>query len=56
MQATAPNSTGTAPPRLEAPAHACDCHMHIYDAGRFPPSRPSARMQANAAVPDYQRL
>jgi predicted TIM-barrel fold metal-dependent hydrolase len=30
--------------------------MHIYDAARFPPSRPGARMQANAAVADYRRL
>jgi predicted TIM-barrel fold metal-dependent hydrolase len=28
--------------------------MHIYDAARFPPSRPSARMQQHAAVADYR--
>jgi hypothetical protein len=27
-----PFSTGTEPPKLKAPANACDCHMHIYDA------------------------
>jgi predicted TIM-barrel fold metal-dependent hydrolase len=26
-----PNSAGTAPPRLNVPANACDCHHHIYD-------------------------
>ena len=31
-----PNSAGTAPPRLKAPVNAADCHMHIYDPGRFP--------------------
>jgi predicted TIM-barrel fold metal-dependent hydrolase len=30
--------------------------MHIYDAARFPPSRPGSRMQANAGVADYRRL
>jgi D-galactarolactone isomerase len=32
-----PNSTGSAPPRLDVPTAACDCHHHIYDA-RFPAS------------------
>ena len=32
-----PNSTGSAPPRLNVPADGCDCHHHIYDA-RFPAS------------------
>ncbi len=31
-----PNSGGTAAPKLKAPANACDCHMHLYDAARFP--------------------
>jgi predicted TIM-barrel fold metal-dependent hydrolase len=30
--------------------------MHIYDAARFPPSRPGARMQAQAGVAEYRRL
>jgi D-galactarolactone isomerase len=50
-----PNSAGRAPPKLVAPAHACDCHMHIYDA-RFPALRPQSRMQADAAVADYRLL
>jgi D-galactarolactone isomerase len=57
MQSDAvPNSAGTERPKLQAPPGACDCHMHIYDAARFPPSRPGSRMQANAAVADYRRL
>lgn len=49
-----PNSSGAEAPMLKAPAHACDCHMHIYDAERFPPSRPGSRMQTSAAVPEYR--
>ena len=48
-----PNSSGAAPPALNAPANACDCHMHIYDGARFPPPRPEARMQPNARVQEY---
>src|SRR4051812_22274376 len=51
-----PNSSGTAAPKLKLPANACDCHMHIYDAARFPPLRPGARMQPDAAVADYRLL
>ena len=55
-QVVVPNSTGTAPPKLKAPANACDCHMHIYDPARFamPPSQRIA--PANAAVPQYRLL
>jgi predicted TIM-barrel fold metal-dependent hydrolase len=51
-----PNTSGTAAPNLKLPANACDCHMHIYDGARFPPSRPGARMQPEAAVADYRLL
>jgi D-galactarolactone isomerase len=51
-----PNSAGSAAAQLAAPAGACDCHMHIYDAARFPPARPASRMQADAGVVDYRRL
>jgi predicted TIM-barrel fold metal-dependent hydrolase len=51
-----PNSAGVEPPRLAAPAAACDCHMHIYDAARFAPLRPAARMQAQASVAEYRLL
>ena len=50
-----PNSAGTDAPKLKAPAGACDCHHHIYDA-RFPFARPGARMVANSRVPDYRLL
>jgi D-galactarolactone isomerase len=49
-----PNSSGIAPPTLKAPSGACDCHMHIYDGDRFPPSRPESRMQSSARAEDYR--
>jgi D-galactarolactone isomerase len=52
---TVPNSAGSTAPRLAAPANACDCHMHIYDA-RFAPQRPASRMQAQASVSEYRLL
>jgi D-galactarolactone isomerase len=51
-----PNSSGTAAPKLKLPVYTCDCHMHVYDAARFPPLRPGARMQPDAAVADYRLL
>ena len=51
-----PNSTGSAPPKLKAPANACDCHMHIYDPLRFP-MPPSKRVApTHATVADYRLL
>ena len=52
-----PNSTGTAPPKLKAPANACDCHHHIYDAARFP-MPPAKRRPApsNGDVANYRLL
>ena len=35
-QVAVPNSDGTESPTLKAPPDACDCHIHIYDAARFP--------------------
>ena len=57
-QVSVPNSGGTEAPKLKAPANACDCHMHIYDAARFPPARPGpqSRMQENAAAAQYRLL
>ena len=50
------NSTGTEPPRFEAPADACDSHIHIYDPARFP-MVPSQRVPpTEAAVPHYRLL
>src|SRR5262249_50290405 len=40
-----PNSVGTESPKLTAPAGACDCHHHIYDAVRFPPKEPAPQSQ-----------
>jgi D-galactarolactone isomerase len=58
MQKVVPNSSGTEPPNLKAPANASDCHMHIYDGARFSPARPGpqSRMQENAAVAQYRLL
>ncbi len=54
--AAVPNSAGDQPPRLAAPAKSCDCHIHIYDAARFAPLRPAARLQAQASVAEYRLL
>ena len=51
-----PNSVGTARPRMSVPVGACDCHHHIYDAVRFPPSDPTARSIPNATVDEYRQL
>jgi D-galactarolactone isomerase len=51
-----PNSSGTEPAKLKAPAGACDCHHHIYDAVRFPPPQPGARILQNARVEEYRLL
>src|ERR1700731_1719093 len=52
----APNSSGTEPAKLKAPANACDCHMHIYDP-RFPESNPRPGLNpTNATVQDYRLL
>lgn len=55
-QQAVPNSSGTEAPKFKAPPNACDCHMHIYDAERFPAARPGSRMQANATVTEYRLL
>jgi D-galactarolactone isomerase len=55
-QEAVPNSAGTRAPVLKPPANGCDCHMHIYDAERFPPLRPGSRMQTNAGVAQYRLL
>ena len=51
-----PNSSGAEAPKLKAPALACDCHHHIYDAARFPPKNADARIIPDARVPEYRRL
>ena len=47
-----PNSSGSAPPGLKAPANSADCHIHIYDP-RFPP--PVAKPTRSTAQ-DYRLL
>src|SRR5215813_956191 len=47
-----PNTTGTNPPKLKAPAGATDCHIHIYD----PRFQPAVKRPANATVADYRLL
>ena len=42
------------PPRLIAPAGACDCHMHIFEP-RFPPRRNTPYPPPVATVADYTR-
>jgi D-galactarolactone isomerase len=51
-----PNSSGTEPAKLKAPANASDCHMHIYDP-RFPETNPRPGLNPkNATVQDYRLL
>src|SRR5216684_3540893 len=51
-----PNSVGTEPPKLKAPANACDCHHHIYDAARFAPKASGGLFQPNGRVEEYKLL
>ena len=51
-----PNSSGTGAPKHRAPPNACDCHMHIYDPGRFPMTPSKRAAPSNATVEDYQLL
>ena len=55
MTRPVPNSAGTSMPRFKAPAHACDCHAHIYDA-RFPMAWRSLAAVTGATVEDYRLL
>jgi D-galactarolactone isomerase len=44
-------------PRLQAPAGACDCHMHFYDtAERYPVAPTAAFLPPPARVADYRAL
>jgi D-galactarolactone isomerase len=47
-----PNTTGTNPPKLKAPAGSADCHIHIYD----PRFQPQVKRPTNATVADYRLL
>jgi len=48
-------ATGTATPKLKAPANAVDCHHHIYDS-RFPADPKAVLRPPDALVEDYRRL
>jgi predicted TIM-barrel fold metal-dependent hydrolase len=50
-----PWSDGEQPPKIKAPAHAIDCHHHIYDA-RFPADPNAAIRPGSATVADYRLL
>jgi D-galactarolactone isomerase len=51
-----PNSAGTEAPKLKAPSNTCDCHHHIYDAARFPPTWSGGMFQPNGRVEEYHLL
>jgi predicted TIM-barrel fold metal-dependent hydrolase len=51
-----PNSSGSEPASLKAPAGACDCHHHIYDAVRFPPAKPRGAILPDSRVEEYRML
>lgn len=51
-----PNSSGSEPATLKAPAGACDCHHHIYDAVRFPPLKPRGEILPDSRVEEYRML
>ena len=48
-------SAGTETPKLKAPAHATDCHHHIYDAS-YPVDPKATLRPADALVDDYRAL
>ena len=52
----APNSSGSEPAKLKAPVGACDCHHHIYDAARYPPTWSGGMFQPNGRVEEYRLL
>jgi D-galactarolactone isomerase len=48
-----PYSTGIEPPKVKAPANACDCHMHMYDS-KYPVDRTATLQPPDARVADYR--
>jgi predicted TIM-barrel fold metal-dependent hydrolase len=54
-EASTPYSAGSEAPRQGAPAHACDCHFHIYN-GQFPAAPSASITPPDALVQDYLRL
>jgi predicted TIM-barrel fold metal-dependent hydrolase len=49
------HSAGTARPRTAAPVHACDCHIHVYDA-RFPATGSGGAILDRATAGEYRRF
>ena len=49
-----PNSAGAEAPKLKAPALACDCHHHIYDA-RWPYAKTAVLKPPPATTADYHK-
>src|SRR5215472_17352835 len=50
------NSSGVERPKHAAPSLATDCHMHIYDAARFPMPPSKRAPPSNATVAHYRAL
>ena len=50
------NSSGAERPKHAAPPLAADCHMHIYDAARFPMPPSKRAPPSNATVAHYRAL
>jgi|SRR5579863_1722266 len=48
-------SEGTEPPKLKAPANACDCHHHIYDS-KYPVDPKATLRPGDATVADYREF
>jgi predicted TIM-barrel fold metal-dependent hydrolase len=48
-------SSGSEAPRLKAPANACDCHHHVYNA-KYPADPKATLRPADATVEDYRAL
>ncbi|MET3444575.1 putative TIM-barrel fold metal-dependent hydrolase [Variovorax paradoxus] len=54
-KATAPFSEGQDRTKVEVPAGACDCHVHVYDS-RFAPVPGARLLPPDASVDDYRQL
>src|ERR1043166_4248058 len=52
VEQAVPNSSGSAPPKLKAPATAADSHIHIY----APPFEPQITKPLNGSVREYRLL
>src|SRR5262249_27304022 len=55
MSEAVPNSSGTSRPRVTAPAHTRDSHIHVYDP-RFKMKWPQPRAVENTAGGGYRKL